>query len=248
MGSIIAHLKIASLVTMTICLYILWLAGNPFASDKGRWRRFIYDTWARAFARLLRVRLNVVGTPPKPPFFLVANHMGYVDIPTIRNVVEGVFVAKSEISGWPVVGGIIRDMGNIFINRQNRRDIPRAGSEVTEKVESGEGVIVFPEGTSSNGKQVLPFNSSFLEFAAKARIPVHCASVTYKSLDSSLPASISIAWADETPLYKHMHRLFSMRGFEATVSFGESAVESGDRKELARILEEEIRTSFTPLD
>ncbi|MBK7704183.1 MAG: 1-acyl-sn-glycerol-3-phosphate acyltransferase [Acidobacteria bacterium] len=69
-------------------------------------------------------------TPPKPPFFLVCNHLSYVDIPTLRCVVEGVFVAKREIRDWPVAGRIISDFGQIFIDRTNRRDIPRAGTRI----------------------------------------------------------------------------------------------------------------------
>ncbi|MBT1569857.1 1-acyl-sn-glycerol-3-phosphate acyltransferase, partial [Klebsiella pneumoniae] len=88
-----------------------------------------------------------------------------IDIPVLRSVVKGVFVAKHDIKDWFFAGRMIRDMGTIFINRGNRRDIPRAGSRILERLEKGEGVIVFPEGTSTRGEEVLPFNSSFLEFA-----------------------------------------------------------------------------------
>lgn len=233
---------------MTVALYVVWLVGRIFSLDSPRWRRFIYRTWARAFARMLKIEVTVVGQVPTPPFFLVTNHTGYVDIPMLRTVVEGVFVAKQEISGWPVVGTIIRNMGNIFIDRQNRRDIPRAGNEVIERLEAGEGVIIFPEGTTSNGRQILPFKPSFFEFAARAGIPVHYATVTYSTRDGHLPASTAVAWADDTPLTFHLARLFAMRGFHATVRFGEAPVTVGDRKLLARELEDRMRESFVPFN
>ncbi len=75
------------------------------------------------------MNLELVGTPPKPPFFLVSNHLSYVDIPVLRLAANGIFVAKSEIKDWFLAGAMIRNMGNIFIDRKNRRDIPRAGRE-----------------------------------------------------------------------------------------------------------------------
>lgn len=233
---------------MTVLLYAVWLPGRLLTGNSPRWRRFIYSLWARRFCRLLDIEFEVIGAPPSPPFFLVANHTGYVDIPAIRTLVEGVFVAKSEISGWPVAGTIIRNMGNVFIDRAKRRDIPRAGTEIVRRLEAGDGVIVFPEGTSSDGKQVLPFNSSFLEFAAQSRIPVHYASVSYSTRDGDPPPSIAVAWADETPLAEHMARLFALGGFKARISFGDGPVTGSDRKALARELEDAVRRSFAPLD
>src|SRR5205085_3765351 len=112
---------------------------------------------------------------------LVSNHLSYVDIPALRAVAEGVFVAKGEIENWFMAGKMVRDLGIIFINRQKKRDIPRAKSEIIKKLSDGEGVIIFPEGTSSKGEEVLPFNSSFLEFAARTDLPVHYASISYKT-------------------------------------------------------------------
>jgi 1-acyl-sn-glycerol-3-phosphate acyltransferase len=105
------------------------------------------------------MEIEVIGTPPKPPFFLVTNHLSYVDIGALRSVVKGVFVAKIEVSQWFVAGRIVRDMGIVFIDRKNRRDIPRAGAEIIHRLDEGEGVIVFPEGTSTKGEDILPFNS-----------------------------------------------------------------------------------------
>ena len=105
--------------------------------------------------------IEVIGDPPTPPFFLVTNHLSYVDIAALRATVKGIFVAKAEVNEWFLAGRIVRDMGVIFIDRNNRRDIPRAGAEIIRKLNEGEGVIVFPEGTSTKGEDILPFNSSF---------------------------------------------------------------------------------------
>ena len=102
-------------------------------------------------------------------------------------------------------------MGAIFINRQNRRDIPRAGNEVVKKIEAGEGVIVFPEGTSTKGEEVLPFNSSFLEFAAKNNLPVSYASISYRTPEGEPDASNYVCWWEDISFGEHMLRLFRLK-------------------------------------
>ena len=240
-------LKLCLLIGGTLLLYSLWVLGCLFVGSRNSWRRFIYSSWAGFFKGLLGVRITVVGEVPKPPYFLVANHMGYADIPVLRSVLEGVFVAKHEISQWPVVGRIISDMGNIFINRQSRTDIPRAGEEILAALDIGEGIIVFPEGTSSDGAEILQFNSSFLEFAARRELPIYYASISYSIPDESKSPRTLVAWADTTPLREHVSRLFELGGFDATVTFGEAPLSHSDRKQLAKLLHTAITATFVPL-
>lgn len=193
------------------------------------------------------MKIEVVGEPPKPPFFLVCNHLSYTDVPALRAVVEGVFVAKGEIEHWFLAGKICRDMGTIFINRQNRRDIPRAGAEIIRRLEQGEGVIVFPEGTSTKGEEVLPFNSSFLEFAAQRDLPVYYASIIYTTLPDQPKPSEAVTWWDEKTFGEHLWYLFQAREYTAVITFGDAPVHNDDRKILARTLREKIIENFVPV-
>ena len=119
-----------------------------------------------------------------------------------------------------MAGKMVGDLGMIFINRQNRRDIPRAGREIIKKLSEGEGVIVFPEGTSSKGEEVLPFNSSFLEFAARTNLPVHYAAISYRTPAGEPSASKSISWwEDDLSLPAHIWRVFQLSEFTATIRF-----------------------------
>ncbi len=83
------------------------------------------------------MKIEIIGERPTPPFFLVSNHLSYADIPALRSVIETVFVAKGDIKSWMFAGKIVGDMGNIFIDRENRRDIPRAGFNILEITEFG---------------------------------------------------------------------------------------------------------------
>ncbi len=193
------------------------------------------------------MKIEVVGTPPQPPFFLVFNHLGYVDIAAIRAVTEGIFVAKGEIENWFLAGKIIRDMGTIFINRTNRRDIPRAGAKIIEHIKNGEGVIIFPEGTSTRGEKVLPFNSSFLEFAAAVNLPVSFASVSYKTSGIDENASDAVCWWNDISFGAHLWKLFRLKEFTATITFGNAPIQNPNRKQLATELREKVGEIFIPV-
>src|ERR1044071_8182604 len=129
-------------MVLSFGLYFAWFLTSFFIPNKLYWRQLCFQTWARGFARLAGMKIEVIGPIPKPPFFLVSNHLSYMDIPAIRAVVEGVFVAKADIRSWPIAGKIVSDMGMVFIDREKRRDIPRAGAKIISKLSEGEGVIV----------------------------------------------------------------------------------------------------------
>lgn len=242
-----AAFRMILFVCMTLGLYSAWFVAHFFIPNKQLWRQIIFGAWARSFIKIARIKVEVIGTPPRPPFFLVTNHLTYTDIPLIRSIVESVFVAKGEIESWFMAGRIVGDMGTIFINRQNRRDIPRAGSLILKALDGGEGVTVFPEGTSTKGEEVLKFNSSFLEFAAQKDLPVHYASITYKTPPDEMPANLAVAWWEDISFFAHLWRMFQVSRIEAIVNFSNEPIHSTDRKELARKLWEGVRERFIPV-
>ncbi len=229
-------IKFTVFFTACFCIYGLWMAGSLFIPNKQYWRQIMFRFWARFFVRISGMRIEVIGEIPRPPFFLVSNHLSYTDIPLLRAVLDCVFVAKGEIEQWFVAGRMVSDMENIFVNRSNRRDIPRAGTDIIDALGRGEGVVIFPEGTSTKGEQVLPFNSSFFEFAARAGLPVHYASISYRLDETDMNASDYVCWWDDTPFLSHLFRLLQLRHYTAIVTFGRETVAESDRKLIAREL------------
>lgn len=247
MKNIRAAIRFISFFVMTFGLYGIWWIGAIFIPNKQYWRQIIFTTWSTWFVKLANMKVEVFGAPPSSPYLLVCNHLSYTDIPVIRSVFKGIYVAKGEIEGWFAAGKIVGDMGNIFINRQNKRDIPRAGLKVLSILKLGEGVIIFPEGTSSKGEEVLPFKSSFLEFASKADLPVHYASISYRTRSDEPPPSYSVCWWDDTSLAEHLWRFFQLSEVTAIINIGENPIQNANRKELAIELWKAVSEKFIPM-
>jgi 1-acyl-sn-glycerol-3-phosphate acyltransferase len=231
--------------------YMLWLIGwlllFAFTGALHSWRNWIFRHWAKAIALALGMKIKVEGVPPQAPFFLVSNHLSYVDIIAFASQLDCVFVSKSEVRDWPVVGFLCRSMGIIFIDRERRADIPRVIGLIEQAWQKKQGVIVFPEGTSSKGSGLLPFKPSLLEPAVKARLPVSYASLTYQTRAPETPAYLSVCWWGDMTFAPHALDLFRLSGFQATLVFGAQTFLEEDRKVLAQKLRDAIEQQFTPV-
>ncbi len=232
--------RLPALVIVTSALYLLWLIGKAilfkFVSIRRRWRRLIVGSWGRSTARIIGMRIELNGQPPRAPFFLVSNHLSYVDIVALSSCLDCVFVAKSEISGWPGLGQISRSIGTIFIDRRNFQDIPRVVDLIEGALLEAQGVVVFPEGTSTMGEKILPFSPALLEPAARAGYPVSYAAVSYRTPPDEPPAYLSICWWGEMTFVPHLIEMLKLKEFYVSVNFGPGAIQASDRKILARSL------------
>ena len=247
MRTILAYFRFCIFAAVTFSLYAIWWVFSFVVPNKQFWRQFIFRKWSRVFQIVSGMKIKIVGDAPKPPFFLVTNHVSYVDVPALNLATGGIFVAKQDIESWPLIGSIIRDMGVIFIDRTNRRDIPRAGELILKKLDAHEGVIVFPEGISAKGDEVKPFHSSFFEFASRSDLDVSYAALVYETPENGPKPSETVCWWEDISFLSHLIRLFHLSGFTATIKFGDEPVSNSDRKVLAKELHDKVEERFVPM-
>jgi 1-acyl-sn-glycerol-3-phosphate acyltransferase len=185
--------------------------------------------WA-VFAWLIGLEVRVVGDIASAAggrqIVFVSNHSSWVDIPVLGGVLDGCFVSKGDVAGWPVIGTIARLGRSVFVSR-SRTATKRERDAMRATLRQGDNLILFPEGTSSDGSRVLPFRSSF--FAVAERQPGEAAgdlpmiqpvSVVYDRL-GGLPAGRAsrpiFAWYGDMDILSHFWRLTQHIGLRATV-------------------------------
>lgn len=200
---------------------------------RARWMRF----WAVGFLRALNFRINISGPLPEQGI-VVSNHLTYMDIVVLGSLRPLVFLSKSEVASWPVIGVLTRCAGTLYINRQKKSDVARLGGALVKVVESGVPVTMFLEGTSSDGSEVLPFRSSLLAPLENHTWRVTPTWIHYECADGSVAEEVCY-WRDMT-FFPHLLNLMSKQCVEAFVCFGTPMPEIPDRKEMARQLHSRV--------
>ena len=235
-----AFVRAARLVCLTTFAYGFYFVGkvSRLTRPGHGWRNGWFRWWARSVCRTLGVRATTTGTPPQDAL-VVSNHISYLDIPLLASYIDAVFVAKADVADWPLVGTVCRGIDTIFIDRNAKRDVIAVGEEMERRLAAGLGVVVFPEGTSGTGEEVLPFRSSLLEVAARDEVPVHWAAIRYAVPDSEPPVTESVAWGD-MPFLPHVWGLLQIAEIRAEVIFGAKPIVDRDRKALAAKLQSAV--------
>src|SRR3954454_2502395 len=202
--------------------------------------------WA-TLSRLMRLEIRVIGTPARRtegrPIVFASNHSSWLDIPALGGTLEACFIAKEEVGRWPVIRTIARLGRTVFVTRK-ATETGRERDSMRARLEAGDNLILFPEGTSSDGSRVLSFRSAFFSVveeraAGAARPIVQPVSIVYDRLNglpmgrASRPIS---AWYGDMELGSHFWRLARYRGLRATILLHAPVDPAAypSRKELAR--------------
>lgn len=135
--------------------------------------------WYGRACRVLRLRVRRRGSPTPMPALYAANHVSWLEVLALGSVAPLGFVAKSEVSRWPIIGPLASAAGTLFIRRGSARAAARAVTQAVTRLAGGGSVCVFPEGTSTSGDQVLPFKASLFEAAAALGCEVQPVAVSY---------------------------------------------------------------------
>jgi 1-acyl-sn-glycerol-3-phosphate acyltransferase len=188
--------------------------------------------------RALNVTVVQKGALPKGAL-LTPNHVSYLDIIVLSSLAPTVFVSKSEVGGWPIFGWFAKRAGTRFLRRDLKADLVRVGDELKPVIEAGINLVIFLEGTSTDGREVRAFKPSLLEPAVRGGWPVAPATIRYELKDGNDP-SITVAWWGTMPLAQHLLILAGLGSIKTTIEFGEEQAAEGDRKSLAQKLHSEV--------
>jgi 1-acyl-sn-glycerol-3-phosphate acyltransferase len=213
--------------------FALCCGRNASITQRARWLQHT----ARRMLRILRPTVRVSGSVPASGL-LVSNHLSYIDILVIASVTPAIFVAKHEVAGWPVFSWFAKMGGTLFVDREHRATVGQTTDEIQSALDRGALVVLFPEGTSSNGQTVLPFKSSLLEPATRQTQALFVGVIQYEIEDGNVAEEICY-WKDMKML-PHALNLLSKRSIRASVRFTQLREGSTDRKELARQLHSEV--------
>lgn len=209
----------------------------------GQWPQRALILWHHGVnCRIAGFRVEVRGTPRREhPTLFVCNHASYFDIPIVGALIDGCFVAKAEVRTWPVIGIMARLQRSVFIERIARRAADHR-KELLDRLEGGDNLILFPEGTSGDGNGVLPYKSSLFAIAesraAGRPIVVQPVSIAYTKLDG-MPLGRYLrpffAWYGDMDLVSHLWQALALGRCTVVVEFHPSVTiaDFGSRKALS---------------
>ncbi len=172
----------------------LWLARRylprtPPPRTPAQWA--IMRKWHRRALQLAGVEVRTHGEPLQGPVLFVANHVSWLDIGLMSTIVDAGFIGKSELADWPVLGVLIRQGGTIFVDRNGRDGGTAAAEEMAQRLQRGERVAVFPEGTTSDGTDMRHFHPRLFGAALSAGVPIQPVALRYDNARAPYTGGVS---------------------------------------------------------
>ena len=221
--------KLAAIVSLWtvffgfVALVHLWISVLRLPN---RWE--IISRLTRSLTFLLRSILNIkvtvigdVGELERGGHVIISNHLGYVDGFVLGSIFSVVFVSKREVKKWPVIGQWTTLCGTIFINRQRKDQVPSVVEEISRKLREEANILLFPEGSATNGEQMLPFQTAPLAAPLRNRSIIVPVTLTYKSVDDKPVSEANrdlIYCYGDMDFVPHFWKLLSLRSVEVIVT------------------------------
>jgi 1-acyl-sn-glycerol-3-phosphate acyltransferase len=256
LGTMRAVVLLSAFVAFTLPLMLVQYVLTKLKLPQARTLPHFYH---KSVCRLLGIRVRVVGEiDSNRPVLLVSNHLSWLDIPALSTIAPVCFVAKAEVGTWPFVGALARLQRSVFVDRSRRILVKNKAGEIAERLAQGDNIVLFAEGTSSDGNRVLPFRSSLFSAAALAPRPandnsanavVQTVAIAYTHLHG-LPILRHerhlVAWYGEMDMLTHAWNVLKSGPLDVTIRIGEPVPLAAlrDRKELAALSEAKVRRDY----
>ncbi len=248
-------------VALSMLAMIVLLAPLQLVSIAFGWRlqQVIPHIFHTVLCTVIGIHIQEVGERSKTaPLLILSNHASWLDILVIGAKTPVVFVAKSEVAKWPVFGWLAKMQRTIFVERERRQSTGATAREIGDRMVSGDAVVLFAEGTSSDGIRVLPFRSALVgsvhhalgESTHHDKVMVQPMSIAYVGF-GGLPVGRAlherVAWYGDVDLVPHLIGILTSGAIDVTVTWGEAVAYdmSADRKQIARHAENAVRQMTT---
>ena len=191
--------------------------------------------WCKQLLGIFQMRLSVIGAEhlEDAHYLMAANHISWIDIHVINAFKPHYFVAKSEVASWPIFGWMAKQLGTLFIERGKPNSIRNMVQEIVSQLNQ-KPICIFPEGTSTDGKQVAPFKSNLFEAAIVASAPVYVLAIQYFDLQTGKKTTAP-AFIGDMGLVDSMWSLICSPSICAQISISEKLPALKDRKALAEL-------------
>lgn len=211
---------VALAFAIALCIVRYWLKrlrGRMTLVERALW----LQQSARGVLRSLDIRSQVDGKLPANGL-VVSNHLSYLDIVIISAAMPCFFVSKVEVDAWPVFGKAARSGGTIFLDRSSKQSAISAAEVISERLRLPVPVLLFPEGTSTDGTEVLRFHSRLIDPATSTGAPITWAGVRYL-LDGGVEER-ELCWYGDESFVTHLWKVLGASRFSALLHFGEAKI------------------------
>ncbi len=239
-------LIILIIVVMTLVMAVPHVV---LISTGSRWAGVLPLVWHRIARRLLRLEIRIVGQPLKgEPVLFVSNHVSWLDIVTVGATLSASFVAKHEVGTWPGIKYLANLQRTIYVSR-DRKTAAEESQKMMSRLERGESLVLFPEGTSQDGLRIAEFRTAFFSLASLEPrgkpLKVQPFSITYTKVDGfpvSRRSMPKVAWYGDMDLVPHLKEYLLGGPYEVTLKFLEPVTQEqiGNRKVLAKYCRDQI--------
>ena len=241
MNKFIAVLKLTIFIIWTLIAIVMQIVMRAVCTGDGIF--YVPMLWHKVVCRIFGIRISVRGRAVRNQHVLyVSNHVSYLDIPVLASQVFGQFIAKKEVESWPLFGYLAKLQNTVFIDRSGAQ-VDQDYQNVGDQLNSNKNLILFPEGTSSDGSEIMPFRSRFFGLMLERQDNVLLQPITIALPDAQTQEERDLyAWYGEMELVPHLWVLAQNKGVDVRVTFHEP-VHIGQeitRKELTNLCYEVI--------
>lgn len=235
------HVALRLLLTVLQVVRGFWIIGLHFPRLEPIARQRHVQRWAHQMLKAMGVELVHHGQRrSQGPLLLVANHISWLDILVLHASGYCRFISKSDVRRWPLIGFMAHGTGTLFIERESRRDAHRVVQHMAERLQGGDVLAVFPEGTTGDGLELRPFHANLIQAAILAGAPVQPVALRFVDARSG-QMSHAPRFVDDDTLVGSVLRTLAARGLQAHVRLGEPEHHEGrDRRRWAAELRERV--------